>query len=327
VVQKTGERQGNPCPAFYTLASAQDKGSGPEVFHDILEGGNSVPGTPGYPCTPGYDLATGLGSVDAQALVGAWRGGLGNNVDAVIREPAADLTLDSGTRVAFLGIAQESNPNASLTCAWSFGDGDGASGAAASHTFRNPSPAPATCQVAFTATDSSGAQGTDVRTITVLPAPPPGERIVNGGFEYGSRGWSAANVFLGNNSPQAPAHTGKADAWFSGWQNGMPELLRQTVLIPAGTGPALLSFWLHIDTYGVALTAVDSFQVKARGADGILRILAVFSNLDNAPDFHRRGIDLASYRGQRVELSFVALDAPDGVNSSFTLDDVSLIAP
>jgi hypothetical protein len=42
------------------------------VFHDITAGDTNVPGTPGYPCLPGYDLATGLGSVDAQALVRAW---------------------------------------------------------------------------------------------------------------------------------------------------------------------------------------------------------------------------------------------------------------
>ena len=28
-----------------------------------------MPGTPGYPATTGYDLATGLGSLDAKALV------------------------------------------------------------------------------------------------------------------------------------------------------------------------------------------------------------------------------------------------------------------
>ena len=72
VVQHTGQRQGNPNPALYRMAAAQFSAGGPQVFHDILLGNNSVPGTKGYACGPGYDLATGLGSVDAQALVEAW---------------------------------------------------------------------------------------------------------------------------------------------------------------------------------------------------------------------------------------------------------------
>jgi subtilase family serine protease len=77
VVQKTGERQGNANVALYRLGRAQYLGTGPQVFHDILSGDSSVPGTQGYPCTPGYDQATGLGSVDAQALVQAWSAAAG----------------------------------------------------------------------------------------------------------------------------------------------------------------------------------------------------------------------------------------------------------
>jgi subtilase family serine protease len=74
VVQSTGQRQGNLNPALYRLAAAQYQGAGPKVFHDIVQGSNDVPGTPGYACTAGYDLATGLGSLDAKALVDNLRG-------------------------------------------------------------------------------------------------------------------------------------------------------------------------------------------------------------------------------------------------------------
>jgi subtilase family serine protease len=53
VVQKTGERQGNPAQTLYKLGRAQFKGTGPAVFHDIQAGDNTVPGTEGFPCTPG----------------------------------------------------------------------------------------------------------------------------------------------------------------------------------------------------------------------------------------------------------------------------------
>jgi subtilase family serine protease len=72
LVQRTGQRQGNPNPALYRLAAAQYAGGAARPFHDILLGDNSVPGTDGFHCGRGYDLATGLGSVDATALVEAW---------------------------------------------------------------------------------------------------------------------------------------------------------------------------------------------------------------------------------------------------------------
>jgi len=75
VVQRTGQRQGNPCPILYGMASATPAGSAHHPFHDITLGNNSVAGTAGYACGPGYDLATGLGSLDARALVEAWPAG------------------------------------------------------------------------------------------------------------------------------------------------------------------------------------------------------------------------------------------------------------
>jgi Pro-kumamolisin, activation domain/Bacterial Ig-like domain (group 3)/Subtilase family len=84
VNQKFG-RQGQADFTLYALARQQ-----PSVFHDITKGTNNVPcqqGTPNcsldtngdglyslqeYPAGAGYDLATGIGSVDANALVTNW---------------------------------------------------------------------------------------------------------------------------------------------------------------------------------------------------------------------------------------------------------------
>ncbi len=67
VVQRMG-RQGNPLPALYSLAARTDV----TAFHDITSGNNSVPGQTGYEATIGWDPVTGLGSVDAAALVNGW---------------------------------------------------------------------------------------------------------------------------------------------------------------------------------------------------------------------------------------------------------------
>ena len=74
--QKLGTRLGNPNPQLYSLAA-----NSPWAFNDITAGDNKVVctvGTPdctsspiGYSAGPGYDQATGLGSVDATALINA----------------------------------------------------------------------------------------------------------------------------------------------------------------------------------------------------------------------------------------------------------------
>jgi len=66
-----GQRQGVANYVFYRLASL------PGVYHDTTKGDNKVPDqnaqfTLGYAAGTGYDLATGLGSFDANALVNNW---------------------------------------------------------------------------------------------------------------------------------------------------------------------------------------------------------------------------------------------------------------
>ncbi len=73
---------GNVGPVLYALAGSPVASS---VFHDVTQGSNVVPcasGTPdcpasqpyqyGYDAGPGYDQVTGIGSVNAAALVQAW---------------------------------------------------------------------------------------------------------------------------------------------------------------------------------------------------------------------------------------------------------------
>jgi hypothetical protein len=66
-----GQPQGVANYVFYRLAGT------PGVYHDTTKGDNKVPDTSGqytvgYSAGPGYDLATGLGSFDANALVNNW---------------------------------------------------------------------------------------------------------------------------------------------------------------------------------------------------------------------------------------------------------------
>ena len=123
VLQKTGVRQGNPNPTLYKLGNAQySRLSGaPKVFNDITSGNNSVPGQPGYLAGTGFDLATGLGSLDATALVNNWSAGA--NPITVTASPAS-LTVASGQTVSFTGQASDASGTGNLTGFWTFGNGD-----------------------------------------------------------------------------------------------------------------------------------------------------------------------------------------------------------
>jgi len=99
VNQQTGSPQGNPNFVLYQLAAQH-----PEIFHDITVGDNKVPDangnfTVGYSAGPAYDLATGLGSFDANALVTNWSNVQFNNTNINLTGPAANATFVHGAGV------------------------------------------------------------------------------------------------------------------------------------------------------------------------------------------------------------------------------------
>ncbi len=106
--QSMNSPQGNINYILYRLA-----GISPNSFHDITSGGNAVPcqtipdspdcpasgsgaGFMGYTAGPGYDMATGLGSVDANAMIGAWPSvTLSPDFDISVSPPNITLTRGS----------------------------------------------------------------------------------------------------------------------------------------------------------------------------------------------------------------------------------------
>jgi PKD repeat protein len=157
VVQKTGARQGNPNPVLYRLAQSQYAGGGPAVFHDVTKGNNSVPGVTGFSAGPGYDLATGLGSVDATALV--------NNF-AVSPGPVANFSFAPSLPVAGQTIQfADTSTGGPASWSWDFGDGF-------SSTAQNPTHVYATAgafAVTLTASNTSGSNRA-TKTVTVASA-------------------------------------------------------------------------------------------------------------------------------------------------------------
>jgi hypothetical protein len=97
-----GQPQGLANYVLYRLAST------PGVYHDTTTGNNKVPDgsgqfTVGYDAAVGYDLATGLGSVDANALVNKWSAAATGNSSAITLAlaPGQAPTAVHGSSVMF----------------------------------------------------------------------------------------------------------------------------------------------------------------------------------------------------------------------------------
>ena len=106
---------GNINPALYRLAQ-----NAPKVFHDVTGGSNIVPcgaGTPdcsggqlGYNAGAGFDLATGLGSLDVNAMVTQWN-------DATVTPPAVATTTSLSANPASVTTGATSLLTASVKSA------------------------------------------------------------------------------------------------------------------------------------------------------------------------------------------------------------------
>jgi len=131
VVQHAGgARQGNANGTLYALANAQFLG-GAAVFHPVTSGDNSVPGQAGFAANAQgtYNQATGLGSVDADALVTHWGDTLGNSIFV----SASSVGLLTGTSASFTAVVTGS---ADTSVAWSATGGTVTPTSASAATFQ-----------------------------------------------------------------------------------------------------------------------------------------------------------------------------------------------
>ncbi len=122
VEQSTGSRLGQASNVLYALASTQYAG----VFHDVASGDNAVVCasgssgcgsngfTTGYNAVTGYDLASGLGSVDAAAMVKNWG-------SAVAGATTTTLTIDGATAPVSVKHGTPLNINVAVTPATASG--------------------------------------------------------------------------------------------------------------------------------------------------------------------------------------------------------------
>ncbi len=334
IVQKTGARQGNANPRFYQLGAAQYGSGGPAVYHDILVGDNSVPGVTGFSCGPGYDQVTGLGTVDAYALVNNW----------------ADFGLSASP--AAVSVVQGTSSTSTLTTAVMGGFSDAVSLSAsglpigATATFSPASIAGAgTSTLTLSATGSTapgtypvtivGTGGTMTRTATVaLTVIQGGATTVLFADGFEGTGWSMTQVsgsggswtlVAAGNFPSASPHGGTKMADFNSYTaaaGNQTLLLRAAgIAIPSTYQSATLTFWMYHDTGFNIYPDKLQVQVSTNGTTWT-NVGSPAERLSGSTGWAQITVDLSAYIGTTVQLGFLGMSA---WGNDIYLDDVAVV--
>jgi Zn-dependent metalloprotease len=154
----------------------------------------------------------------------------------------------------------------------------------------------------------------------------PGQKLGNPGFETGSAPWVTSNGGIVGTYPGQNAHSGTRFAWLRGYGAAGTDTLAQTVTLPTGCATYALSFWLHIDTAEPATApARDTLKVQVVSPTGTVTTVASYSNADRAPGYAEHTLDLNPWAGQQVTLRVEATENANARQTSFVLDDTSLV--
>ncbi len=177
-----------------------------------------------------------------------------------------------------------------------------------------------------TVKDAAGASLTS-QEATIVVGTESSEKLVNGGFEVGTTPWTGTTTVIGNWStatrPQ-PAFEGTRCARFGAKGSSVSQTLSQSVVIPPTVTSATLSLQLHIDTAETEKVVYDTLAVQIRNSAGaVLKTLATYSNVNAAAGYQPRTFDLTAYKGQTIQVAFVAKEDAN-LQTSFAVDAVSV---
>jgi kumamolisin len=316
-------------PTLYNLAKTTQTFA---PFHDITTGHTST--ATNWPATAGYDLATGIGTPDAnnlaRDLLGA--GGTPSSDFSISASPASVSVAQGASATSSISTAVTSGSAQTVALSASglpsgatatFAPASVTAGSASTVTLTSAASTPAgTYPVTITGTAASATHATTVTlTVTAAGGGGPVQVLRNGGFEAGvAAPWSLSSGVL-NRSTSEPPHAGTWDAWFDGYGSTHTDTATQSVTIPAGKTSATLQFYLHIDTAETTTTTqYDKFTVKVGTTT-----VATFSNLNKAAGYAVHSYNVGNLGGQTVTLSFTGTEDVS-LQTSFVLDDVTLTA-
>src|SRR5438270_5406656 len=349
--QKTGTSWGNANTKFYTLANAQYASGGTVMFHDITSGNNSVPGVTGFSCGTGYDAVTGVGTVDANALVNNFAGAPAPNFTiaasptsvSLVQGTSGSSTISTTVSGGFNNAISLSASGAPTGATVSFSPASIAAPGSGSSTMTitvGASTVTGTYTITVTGTGGTTTHNATV-SLTVTPAGGGGgttEMVADGGFEQATAsgnsapGWSGTTTAAGHNTvilsgsfPHARTNYG----FLGGGDSETDTLTTSSSTVPANATAASLTFWVNVVTQETTTTtAFDTLAVNV--ISGTTTTKLTLSNLNsgssnntNGTYFKPAAIDLLSFKGSTIQIQFKAT-TDTSLPTTFRIDDVSL---
>jgi hypothetical protein len=152
-----------------------------------------------------------------------------------------------------------------------------------------------------------------------------GELIVNGGFDTGdSTGWTT--IRTGGPDPIVQPYGAEQHAAWMGRYDLNQDTLAQTICLAEEASSITLTFWWWVSTSDTSETDTDFLHVYLRDVDGSLISpdpLATLTNRDSQGQWDSIDVDMTSYAGRTVVVSFETSNDEDGP-TSFWIEDVSL---
>jgi hypothetical protein len=327
VVQKTGTRQGNANTKFYSLANAQYSGTpgAATIFHDVTSGNNSVPGVTGFNCGTGYDAVTGVGTVDANAMVNNWNGTATSDFSISASPTAVSIaqgaagsssitTSISGTFNSAISLSATGAPSGTTV---SFSPASIAAPGNGSSTMTiTVGSSTATGNYTITVTGTGGVSHSTNVSLTVT-ASGGGGSIFSDGFE--SSGWSTAQVsgtagawtiVTASTHPAISAHGGTHWGDFNSYTSAAGNQTRiyrsSSFAIPSTFSTVSLTFWMYHET-GYS-TANDQVQLQfSTNGTTWSNVGSAVSRYNGSTGWAQVTIDVSSYKGQTVYLGFLGI--------------------
>ncbi|MGW3617330.1 M28 family peptidase [Micromonospora arida] len=239
----------------------------------------------------------------------------------VARGASTTATVSTATTAGSAQTVSLSASGAPSGVSVSFSPSSVTSGGSSTMTLTaSTSAATGTFTITVTGTGSVTRTASLTLTVTGTGGCAGGQVIANGGFESGTTPWTASSGVITNSSSK-PARTGSYKAWLNGYGSTRTETLSQSVTVPAGCASYTLSFWTRIDTAETTTsTAYDKLTVRMGSTT-----LATYSNLNASSSYVQRTLNVASYAGQTVTLTFTGTE-DSSLQTSFVIDDVTLQA-
>jgi cell division septation protein DedD len=182
---------------------------------------------------------------------------------------------------------------------------------------KTPTPTPSpTATVTATPTPSP------TPTVTPTPTPTANNLIANGGFENGSSPWVESSSGGYEIVDSTRPHTGSSSAYLCGYNN-CSDSIYQKISVPANANSVQLTYYWYMTTQETK-HPYDYLYARILNSSGsTLKTEQTLSDGSTAGSWNNSSFDLSSYKGQTIEIAFVATTGAKNP-TSFFIDDVAV---